>query len=81
LTQSRDEECRPDTATTLQGENFRPLQTAVMSTSTTTAAAAAKAARQSEQPAESDGTGGLQVVTHCTQDNFFVTVYDDEDLQ
>ena len=67
LSQSKDEQCRVDTATSKQGENFRPLQNAMLST-------AAVQERQNENTNE-----GLQTVSHCTQEDFFVTLYDEDE--
>ena len=80
LTQSRDERCQLDTATSLQGENFRPLQNAALSSSAGQPPGAVAEDRQGgnnnnnrEEDAAADGP---QVVSHCTRDNFFVTLYD-----
>jgi hypothetical protein len=63
LTLSRDDDCGMDTATNLEGENFRPLQTAALGTK-----------RQAD-----DDEDGPQVVAHCTSEDFFVTVYEDDE--
>ncbi|CAB9506294.1 expressed unknown protein [Seminavis robusta] len=67
LTQSRDASCRMDTATNLEGENFRPLQNATFLTQK----------RQDDNQEQEDD--GPQLVAHCTSDNFFVSVYEEDE--
>ena len=65
MTQSRDSRCQYDTATSLQGENFRPLQNATMSSN------------NNDKNNKDQQT--LQTVQHCTSEDFLVTVYDQDD--
>lgn len=57
LTQSRDEDCNLDTATSAEGENFRPIQ----------------------EGNDQQNRQQQQVVSHCTSDDFTVTVYARDD--
>jgi len=72
LTQSRNSACELDTATDLQGENFRPLQTAVMSE---------KQGNEKQGGGKDDNNAaneddGPQVVAHCTATEFIALVYE-----
>lgn len=69
LTQSRDERCRLDSATNLQGENFRPLQNATLSSG----------GNNKQKDGEFFVAGAPQTVKHCTEENFVVDVFEGED--
>jgi hypothetical protein len=72
MTQSRDDSCQLDTATNLQGENFRPLQNATIVVNK-------QNGNNNNNNDRDTSEEGPQLVSHCTSDDFFVMTYSSDE--